>query len=73
MALTEEQIFEHLAAIQIACDPKSPFYGMINFTDGLLALPIPEQQQVYDRMDSGLKTLLKEASEAQHGEQSFTS
>lgn len=66
MPLTEEQVFEHIAALQIGCDPKSPFYRKVSFRDGLLALPIEDQWQVYNQMDDNLKNMIKEASEDEH-------
>ncbi len=47
-------IADHHAALRMACDPASPFFGMIDFQTGLLALPIPEQHRIYDSMPEDL-------------------
>jgi len=57
--LTDEQVKEHHATLRVACDPKSPFYGMINFSDGLLSLPIHQQQQIYDAMPDDLRKMVE--------------
>jgi hypothetical protein len=58
-SLTAEQIEEHLITIRMHLDPDSPFQGMINFNDGLMALPIPQQQQIYDAMPDDLRTMVE--------------
>ena len=57
--MTKEQIAEHHATLRMACDPKSPFFGTINFENGLLSLPIPEQQEVFDTMPSDLRAIVE--------------
>ena len=63
MALTPEQIAEHLNALRIACDPESPFYRRLNFGSdgGLLTLPIPQQQEVFDAIPADLMALINVA------------
>ena len=55
--LTKEEIESHIASLWIALDPNSPFFGMIRFTeeDGLLALPIAHQHQIFREMPPALK------------------
>jgi hypothetical protein len=55
--LSKSQIDEHLTTLRIAVDPKSPFFGMVNF-DELLALPVPQQHQVYNAMNPQLSKLV---------------
>jgi len=57
--LTTEQIAEHHATLRIACDPSSPFYGMISFEDSLLSLPIPQQHQIYNAMPDDLRKMVE--------------
>jgi len=54
MPLTKEQIEDHHAALRMACDPRSPFFGMVDFAE-LLALPVPDQQAIYDAMPPDLR------------------
>ena len=55
--LSTEELAGHHMALRIACDPESPFYGMVRFDD-LLALPLRAQNQVWDTMDPQLKELV---------------
>jgi hypothetical protein len=59
--LTQEQIAEHHSVLRIACDPNSPFYGMVDFGEegGLLSLPIPQQHQIYNAMPPDLRAMVE--------------
>jgi len=59
--LTDEQVNEHLTTLRVACDPRSPFHGMVNFKSegGLLSLPIPQQQQIFDAMPKDLRAMVE--------------
>ena len=59
MKLTDEEIAEHHVALRIACDPSSPFYGMVSFEDSLLSLPIPQQHQIYNAMSDDLREMVE--------------
>jgi hypothetical protein len=56
--LSQEEIENHLIALRMSFDPKSPFKGMIDLSDGLLSLPIPDQHQVHDAMSDELKVMV---------------
>jgi hypothetical protein len=55
--LSTKELEEHHIALRIACDPQSPFYGMVQFND-LLALPLRDQNQVWDTMNLSLKEMV---------------
>ena len=57
--LTEDEIAEHHATLRIACDPDSPFHGMIDFSGGLLALPVSQQHQIYNAMPDDLRNMVE--------------
>ena len=57
--LTDKQVGEHLAALRVSCDPSSPFFGMVAFDD-LLALPTPQQWQVFRAMPPDLSAMVKD-------------
>jgi hypothetical protein len=61
MRLTDDEIAQHLNALRIACDPASPFYRRVNFghDGGLLTLPIPQQQQVFDAICPALMAMVE--------------
>lgn len=40
---------EWLMMIKVACDPASPFAGMIDIS-GLMKLPLPTQKRIFDSM-----------------------
>ena len=61
------KIEEHHATLRIACDPKSPFYGMIDFRSGLLSLPVEDQIEVYNTMPPDLKKMVDNYMESQAG------
>jgi len=49
---------EWLMMFQIACDPQSPFAGMVDLT-GIFELPLAVQQQIYDRLAPNQIELIK--------------
>ena len=61
MRLTDDEIAQHLNVLRIACDPASPFYRRVNFghDGGLLTLPIPQQQQVFDAICPALMAMVE--------------
>jgi hypothetical protein len=40
---------EWLMMIKVACDPASPFAGMVDIS-GLMKLPLPTQKRIFDAM-----------------------
>jgi len=56
--LSSEQIEDHLITLRMHVDPASPFQGKIDFSDGLMSLPVPQQQQVYDAMPDDLRAMV---------------
>ena len=49
---------EWLVMIRIACDPASPFAGMVDIS-GLLKLPLPTQKRIYDFLTVGERDQMK--------------
>ncbi len=58
--LSKKQINEHLAVLRLNFDPDSPFKGMVDLEgeDGLLSLPVEDQQLVFDAMQSSLHRMV---------------
>jgi hypothetical protein len=58
--LTDKAVQNHIMVLRMQCDPKSPFYGMIKYgsDEGLLALPVHQQWQVYNALPTDLKDMV---------------
>jgi hypothetical protein len=58
--LTDKAVQRHIMILRVHCDPKSPFYGMIEYRadEGLLALPVHQQWQVYNALPPDLKEMV---------------
>lgn len=52
------KIEAHHTVLRIACDPKSPFYGMIDFCSGLLSLSVEDQIEIYNTMPPDLRKMV---------------
>jgi len=58
---------EWLTVLSIACDPESPFVGMVDLTD-IFKLPLAVQQQIYDRLAPNQIELIKKFYGPKEGE-----
>jgi hypothetical protein len=63
----EPNVDEWLTVLAIACDPDSPFAGMVDLT-GIFKLPLAVQQQIYDRLEPHQIELIKRFYGAKEGE-----
>jgi hypothetical protein len=57
-AAMESTVKEWLVMLEIACDPESPFAGMVDLS-GIFELPIDVQREIHSRLEPRQLELIK--------------
>lgn len=62
--MKQEDIDLHIATLQVAFDPESPFCGLVDVRSELMALPIEDQHQLFAALPEDLKKQMFPQEEA---------
>ena len=61
--MKQEEIEMHIATLRTACDPESPFRGLVDVKTSLMEMPLEDQHQLFDALPEDLKALMFNTSE----------